>query len=141
MLRPIRSARVLVAEDNAVNQMVARRMLEKAGHQVDVAANGLEAVQAVEAAPYDLVLMDCQMPEMDGHEATKKIGRGRRQPRIPIIAMTANAMPGDREQCLEAGMDDYLAKPVRAEALPAMLNRWLTDDETDDELELRDDAV
>ena len=140
--RSSRSARVLVAEDNTVNQMVARRMLEKAGHRVDVAANGLEAVRAVEAAPYDLVLMDCQMPEMDGYEATRKIRRGRRQPRIPIIAMTANAMPGDREQCLEVGMDDYLAKPVRAEALAAMLDLWLTDDRNGEDPELiTDEAV
>ena len=133
---------MLVAEDNTVNQMVARRMLEKAGHRVDVAANGLEAVRAVEAAPYDLVLMDCQMPEMDGYEATRKIRRGRRQPRIPIIAMTANAMPGDREQRLEVGMDDYLAKPVRAEALAAMLDLWLTDDRNGEDPELiTDEAV
>jgi CheY-like chemotaxis protein len=132
---------VLVAEDNVVNQKVAAKMLERKGYRVDVVANGREAVEAVARLPYALVFMDCQMPEMDGFEATRLIrereacesepsdasrtttnGAGPR--RLPIIAMTANALHGDRERCLAAGMDDYVAKPVGREDLEAVLARW-----------------
>jgi len=116
--------RVLVAEDNVVNQKVAVRVLAKMGYRADVAANGREAVDAIMRQPYDVVLMDVQMPEMDGLEATTVIRRevaADAQPRI--IAMTAEAMSGDRERCLAAGMDDYLTKPVRFTDLQAALAR------------------
>ena len=118
--------RILVAEDNRVNQTVAMRLLEKAGHQVDVVANGRQAVAALDDVVYDLVFMDCQMPDMDGFEATRAIRAGEaRTPRhIPIVALTANAMQGDRERCLAAGMDDYIAKPVTTQTLAAALERW-----------------
>ena len=119
------SLRVLVAEDNAVNQKVAVRMLERLGLRADVAANGREAVDLYAMAPYDLIFMDCHMPEMDGYAATaeirKQAGAGRR---VPIIAMTAEAMEGCRENCLAAGMDDYVAKPVRPEDIVEALRRW-----------------
>ena len=131
--------RVLVAEDNLVNQRVAEAMLMELGCEVTLAANGLQAVELLTGQPdiaagmpFDLVLMDCQMPELDGYEATARIRRWLSGRPLPIIAMTANAMAGDRERCLDAGMDDYLAKPVTLEALGAHLRRWLPWDVPED---------
>jgi signal transduction histidine kinase/CheY-like chemotaxis protein len=119
-------ARILVAEDNPVNQQLARAMLKRFGYQADVAGNGQEAVDGVMAVSYDLVLMDCQMPVMDGFEATRIIREREGDARhTRIIAVTANAMEGDRERCLAAGMDDYLPKPFRAADLKRVLARWL----------------
>jgi CheY-like chemotaxis protein len=112
-LQPIRSLSILVVEDNQVNQLLATVLLGKAGHRVDIAANGLEALDAVRRRTYDVILMDVQMPEMDGIEATRRIRTmGGPTSRIPIIAMTANAMKGDRERLLAAGMTDYVSKPI-----------------------------
>ena len=122
--------RILVVEDNKVNQLVACAILDTAGHRADVAGNGIEALQALNSRPYDLVLMDMQMPEMDGIEATSEI---RKLPsevaQIPIIAMTANAMKGDREKCIQAGMNDYVAKPVDAAQLLDRIAYWAGGDE------------
>jgi CheY-like chemotaxis protein len=110
--------RILLAEDILVNQKLALRLLEQMGYRADVASNGIEAIQSVERQTYDVVLMDVQMPEMDGLEASRRIcARWPRGQRPSIIAMTANAMMGDREMCLEAGMDDYLSKPIRRDEL------------------------
>jgi two-component system sensor histidine kinase/response regulator len=129
-------ARILLAEDNVVNQRIAVKMLEKLGCRVDVAINGQRALEAIEATRYDLVLMDCQMPVMDGFEATRALRiREGDERRTPIVAMTANAMAGDRERCLEAGMDGYLTKPVRPDELTAAVSRWLPLIEASDESE------
>lgn len=116
---------VLVVEDNAVNQRVATALLDKLGHKADTAANGLEAVEKWTSGAYDLVLMDCQMPVMDGYQATAEIRRqeGREKRRTPIVALTAHAMNSDREKCLACGMDDYLTKPVHLLELKAALDR------------------
>ncbi len=116
--------RILLAEDNAVNQKLALRLLQRMGYRADLAANGLEAIQALERQMYDAILMDVQMPEMDGLEAARRIcARWARGERPHIIAMTANAMQGDRERCLEAGMDDYISKPIRVEELANSLSQ------------------
>ena len=123
--RRTRSAlRILLAEDNAMNQKVALRLLEQLGYRAEVANNGLETIQALEQRPYDVVLMDVQMPELDGLDATRQIcERWPKETRPHIIAMTANALPEDREACFAAGMNDYVAKPIRAEELVAALKR------------------
>jgi CheY-like chemotaxis protein len=115
---------ILVAEDNNVNQFVIRALLTHFGHHVDVVGDGAEAVTAVQRVPYDLVLMDIHMPEMDGVEATRLIrGLPGEVSDLPIVALTANAMKGDREQYLEAGMTDYLSKPVDKDALLEVLTK------------------
>ncbi len=156
---PCISGLLLVVDDHVVNQQLAQMMLERLGHRVDVVGNGLEALEALRQIPYDLVLMDCQMPEMDGYEATRLIRRaesemlevkgqeagaksgrpdknGSETPdslpfsphsrRIPIVAMTANAMKGDREKCIDAGMDDYISKPIKPQDLEDILAKWLS---------------
>jgi CheY-like chemotaxis protein len=124
---PATSLRVLLAEDNPVNQLLATRLLEKRGHRVTVAANGLEALAALEGESYDLVFMDVQMPEMDGLEATIAIREKEKAGanRVPIIALTAHAMKGDQERCLEAGMDGYLSKPIRPQELDEFLEKYV----------------
>jgi len=124
-----RARRILVAEDNVVNQKVATHILTRLGHHSEVVANGREALQMLERTRFDLVLMDCQMPGMDGFEATRVL-RTREEStgeRVPVIALTANAMAGDRELCLASGMDDYLAKPVHPNALDAIIEKWTGD--------------
>jgi signal transduction histidine kinase/DNA-binding response OmpR family regulator len=125
-------ARILVAEDNRTNQQVSLGLLRMLGYRADIASHGLAVLEALKSIPYDIILMDCQMPEMDGYDAARAIRRGE-QPAarnstskspIHIIALTANAMQGDREKCLAAGMDDYLCKPIRLEELQAVLDRW-----------------
>jgi len=117
---------VLVAEDNVVNQKVAVRMLERVGLRPDVAANGREAVEMCALRPYDLIFMDCQMPEMDGYAATAEIRKRLGPDRwVAIIAMTAEAMEGARERCIGAGMDDYITKPVRLDEMIEALQKWV----------------
>ena len=125
-LEPMSVLRILVAEDNPVNQRLAARLLEKRGHRVTVTANGREAVEAIQKQAYDLILMDVQMPEMDGFEATVAIRDIEKQTgnHVPIIALTAHAMKGDRERCLVAGMDAYLSKPIRSQELDEVLETY-----------------
>ncbi|MHB8613993.1 MAG: hybrid sensor histidine kinase/response regulator [Candidatus Dormibacteraceae bacterium] len=120
-------SRVLVVEDNAANLKVTVRMVERLGYRAEVANNGAEAVTILQRVQYDAVLMDCQMPEMDGYEATRRIRSNEEAGRhVPIIAMTAAALSGDRERCLAAGMDDYLSKPVKLHVVAALLERWIS---------------
>ncbi len=124
---PRQGIHVLLVEDNPVNQQVTLCMLENSGYRIDVVENGRQALQALSATHYDLVLMDCQMPEMDGFEATRQwrvLEQSRGSDRIPIVAVTANALYGDREACLASGMDDFLSKPFTQQALATMLRRW-----------------
>jgi two-component system sensor histidine kinase/response regulator len=116
---------ILVAEDNRINQMVALGLLQKLGYAADLACNGVEVLVAMKKTPYDIIFMDCQMPELDGYETTRRI-RAEQRVHVPrIIAMTANAIRGEEERCLDAGMDDYLSKPVRIDDLRTTLERWL----------------
>jgi CheY-like chemotaxis protein len=121
-----KGVRILIAEDNQVNQKVVIRQLQKIGYKADAVANGMEALEATSKVAYDVILMDCQMPEMDGFTATREIRRRESASgaHTPIVAMTANVMEGDRERCLAAGMDEYLSKPIKLEALQALLERW-----------------
>jgi CheY-like chemotaxis protein len=121
-----RRIRILLAEDNEINRRVAFRILDKAGYQCDTVTNGREAISAVETIRYDLVLMDCQMPEMDGFEATAAIRAKERDSatHLTIVAMTAHAMKGDRERCLAAGMDDYISKPVNPDEMFRVIDEW-----------------
>ncbi|MEM1231009.1 MAG: response regulator, partial [Pseudomonadota bacterium] len=124
-------ARVLLAEDNRVNQVVARKTLRTFGIECEVAADGAEVLERVAADSFDLILMDCQMPRVDGFEATRTLRRREAETganRVPIVALTANAMEGDAQRCLDAGMDDYLAKPIERDQLAAALTRWLAGD-------------
>jgi two-component system sensor histidine kinase/response regulator len=117
--------RLLIAEDNQINQKVILRMVEKLGYQADVVANGREVIEALSRRRYNVVLMDCQMPEMDGFEATAALRAKQGLAQLPIVAVTAHAVQGDREACLAAGMDDYLSKPLRLEDLARVLERWM----------------
>ncbi len=123
------NARVLLVEDNPINQMVAQKMLEKVGLKAVLANNGVEALAVLNEQAFDLVLMDCQMPEMDGFDATREIRKldikTLQEQRLPVVAMTANVMSGDREKCLEVGMDDYIGKPVQRDHLESVLRKWL----------------
>jgi two-component system, sensor histidine kinase and response regulator len=123
---PVIGVRVLVAEDNEIDQLVVETMLAERGFEVDVAGDGADALAKLAEGDYAAVFMDCQMPNVDGYEATARIrAQEHAGRRLPVIAMTAHAMAGDRERCLEAGMDDCLTKPLRPEALDAVLERWL----------------
>jgi CheY-like chemotaxis protein len=115
--------RILMAEDNVINQRVGKLILQRAGFIIDVVGDGSEAVEAHRAKPYDVILMDCQMPTMDGFEASRMIRQLDQQQPV-IVAVTANALVGEREKCLAAGMNDYLSKPFQAEQLVSIVKRW-----------------
>ena len=117
------TVRILLAEDNAINQKVAIRMLAKLGYHADTVADGKEVLEALQLIPYDIIFMDCHMPELDGYETTRRIRLTDARP-IHIIAITANAMEGDRKKCLDAGMNDYIPKPLKASDIQAALGRW-----------------
>jgi len=117
--------KVLIVEDNEVNQRVAAALVERLGYVATVVGDGIAALDALDRHPYDAVLMDCQMPRMDGYEATIEIRRREGDHRTPIIAMTASAMASERDRCLAVGMDDHLPKPIRREVLEAALTRWV----------------
>jgi len=138
-------ARVLVVDDNNVNQSVAQRMLKKLGVElVDIAADGQEAIDKLVRLPFDLVFMDCQMPVMDGYITTQCIRNPETpvlNPHIPIIAMTANAMPSDREKCFRVGMDDFIAKPIDMVKLQGLLKKWLAKVQTDKALLVEDPST
>jgi len=123
---PEKVLNILVAEDNLINQKLARRLLEKRGHKVVLVGNGREALKALDAATFDLVLMDVQMPEMDGFQATEELRRKEELTGVhcPVVAMTALAMKGDKERCVAAGMDSYLSKPIRPQELDAVLDSY-----------------
>lgn len=116
--------RILMAEDNAINQKVGKLILQRAGFTIDLVGDGNEALEAHRSNPYDIILMDCQMPTMDGFEASRQI-RALGHPQPTIIAVTANALVGERERCLNAGMDDYLSKPFQAEQLVSVVKKWI----------------
>ncbi len=120
----IRKLRLLLVEDNQVNQIVASSILRKLGHDVDLAENGKRALNALTIGHYDMVLMDCQMPVMDGYEATRHIRANPDWQNLPVIAVTANVMQGDREDCLAAGMNDYITKPYNKNELRSVIERW-----------------
>jgi CheY-like chemotaxis protein/HPt (histidine-containing phosphotransfer) domain-containing protein len=125
----IKSARILLAEDHAINRQVMLALLKQLGYSAEPVGNGYEAVEALRTGHYDLVFMDCQMPDMDGYEATRLIrdpAIGARNPRIPIVAVTAGAMAGDKQKCLDAGMDDYISKPIEPDKLAQTLEKWLS---------------
>jgi CheY-like chemotaxis protein len=127
LVRTDRPQRILVVDDNSLNREIMAKMLERMGHRADVAQDGAEAVASQQADAYDLILMDCQMPVMDGLEATRRIrALENGAARVPIIALTGNAFDEDRQRCLEAGMDDHLPKPVRLDVLRSTLDRWGT---------------
>ncbi|MBF0229780.1 MAG: response regulator [Desulfamplus sp.] len=135
------NAKILLVEDNITNQVVAIGILRKLGYQADVANNGKEALEVISSNSYDLILMDCQMPEMDGYEATEKIRQGAagmENMNVPIVAMTANAVTGDREKCIAAGMSDYISKPINPDIFSQVLERWLIDT---DSLESHDNII
>ncbi len=117
------SLRILMAEDNVINQRVGKLILQRAGFTIDLVNDGSEALEAHRRNPYDLILMDCQMPIMDGFEASRSI-RQLEQPQPVIIAVTANALVGEREKCLSAGMNDYLSKPFQADQLVSLVKKW-----------------
>ncbi len=121
-----KATRILIVEDNLTNQLVAKGILEKLAFHTDIADNGRKCLEKLKENSYDLILMDCQMPEMDGFEATRAIRKMQSaSSKTTIIAMTANAMQGDREKCIEAGMDDYIAKPIEPQVLADMMEKWL----------------